>query len=104
MGRNNKKRTETEKKRKKTASQRVRRQTINRIALQKSKLRLLLGASNPLYKDIVVNVKTEVETLTDGNGRRYTWNNSTDEATWLDEEIVDKIQTEETEEIETLTD
>ena len=102
--RHNKKRTETEKKRKKTASQRVRRQTINRIALQKSKLKLSLGASNPLYKDIVVNVKTEVETLTDGNGRRYTFNNSTDEAIWLDEEIVDKIQTEETEEIETLTD
>ena len=45
--------------------------------------------------------------MTDGNGRRYTFNNSTDEAIWLDEEIVDKIQTEETEEteeIETLTD
>merc|ERR1712166_1484528 len=100
MGRHKKKRTETEKKRKKTASQRVRRQTINRIALQKSKLKLSLGASNPLYKDIVVNVKTEVETLTDGNGRRYTFNHQTEEATWLDEEIVDETQTEETEWLE----
>ena len=32
----------------------------------------------------------DIEILTDGNGRRYSFNNTTDEAKWLDEESVDE--------------
>merc|ERR1712166_560762 len=55
---------------------------------------------NPMKKRVKKKVQVDnddIEILTDGNGRRYSFNNTTDEAKWLDEESVDETQAEETE-------
>merc|ERR1712166_1121975 len=67
---------------------------------RKGNVSLKAAYKNPLKKRGRKKVQVDnddIEILTDGNGRKYSFNNTTDEAKWLDEESVDETQTEETE-------
>ena len=61
---------------------------------RKGNVSLKVAYRNPTKKRGKKKVQVDnddIETLTDGNGRRYTFNNTTDEAKWLDEESVDDV-------------
>jgi len=67
---------------------------------RKGNVSLKAAYRNPMKKRVKKKVQVDnddIEILTDGNGRRYSFNNTTDEAKWLDEESVDETQAEETE-------
>ena len=67
---------------------------------RKGNVSLKVAYRNPLKnrgrKKVQVD-NNDIEILADGNGRKYSFNNTTDEAKWLDEESADETQTEETE-------